>query len=411
MDQIHERVRFPGARGQQLAARIDRPAAEPRAWALFAHCFTCSKDLKGARWISRALAEQGIGVLRFDFTGIGESEGDFSDTDFSSNLDDLVAAAGFLRAAQRAPRILVGHSLGGSAVLAAAARIPEAVAVATLAAPSDPAHLGRTLLRLAPELERSGRAEVTLGGRSFLIRRELLDDLEAQRLDAAIARLGRALLILHSPTDDTVGIEHAARIYQAARHPKSFVSLDDADHLLSRERDARYAATVLAAWASRYVPDISEEPRDPATDAVARGEVVVRGGRSGFLQEVFAGPHRLRADEPRESGGTELGPDPYALLLAALGSCTSMTLRIYADRKGLPLEQVEVRLRHSRIHAEDCAECETKEGYVDLIEREIALAGALSGDARQRLLEIADRCPVHRTLSGEIAIRSRLADG
>jgi putative redox protein len=411
MDQIHERVRFPGARGQQLAARIDRPADEPRAWALFAHCFTCSKDLKGARWISRALAEQGIGVLRFDFTGIGESEGDFSDTDFSSNLDDLVAAADFLRAAQRAPKILVGHSLGGAAVLAAAARIPEAVAVATLAAPSDPAHLGGTLLRLAPELERSGRAELTLGGRSFLIRRELLDDLAAQRLEPAIARLGRALLILHSPTDDTVGIEHAARIYQAARHPKSFVSLDDADHLLSRERDARYAATVLAAWASRYAPGVSEELRDAPEAAVARGEVVVRGGRSGFLQEVLAGPHRLRADEPRESGGSDLGPNPYDLLLAALGCCTSMTLRMYADRKGLPLEQVEVRLRHSRIHAEDCAECETKEARVDLIEREIALAGALSGEARQRLLEIADRCPVHRTLSGEIAIRSRLAAG
>jgi putative redox protein len=411
MQQLHENVRFPGAHGQQLAARIDRPAGEPRAWALFAHCFTCSKDQKGARWISRALAGQGIGVLRFDFTGIGESEGDFAATDFSSNLDDLVAAADFLRGTHRAAQILVGHSLGGAAVLAAAARIPEAVAVATLAAPSDPEHLGRTLVRIAPELEHEGSAEVVLGGRSFRIRRRLLDDLAAQRLEPAITGLRRALLILHSPTDDSVGIEHAARIYQAARHPKSFVSLDGADHLLSRERDARYAASVIAAWASRYVPEAPAETAPADEPVLERGEVRVGGERGGLVQEVRAGPHLLLADEPLDAGGTDRGPNPYDLLLAALGSCTSMTLRMYADRKGLPLERVEVRLRHSRIHAADCAECETEEGRVDLIEREIALAGALSPEQRQRLLEIADRCPVHRTLSGEIAIRSRLAAG
>ena len=408
MTAIHERLRFPGAHGQMLAARIDRPASEPSAWALFAHCFTCSKDLQGARWISRALAERGIAVLRFDFTGIGESEGDFSETDFSSNLDDLVAAADHLRAAWRAPQILIGHSLGGAAVLAAAARIPEAVAVATLGAPADPAHLGQNLVRLAPELESRGRARVELGGRGFEIRRELLDDLSHQRLEPAIAKLGRALLVMHAPLDDTVGIEHAARIFQAARHPRSFVALDGADHLLTRERDARYAAEVLAAWASRYVAAQAEA--QPGAPALAPGEVLVRGGRSGFAQEVFAGSHRLRADEPRENGGTDLGPNPYDLLLAALGSCTSMTLRLYADRKTLALEQVSVRLRHSRIHAEDCAECETKDGHVDLIEREIALAGALGAEQQQRLMEIADRCPVHRTLTGEIAIRSRLVD-
>jgi putative redox protein len=410
MQETRERVRFPGARGQELVAQIDRPSGEPRAWALFAHCFTCSKDLKGARWVSRALAEQGIAVLRFDFTGIGESEGDFSETDFSSNLEDLVAAADFLRAERRAPQILIGHSLGGAAMLAAAGRIAEAVAVATIAAPSDPAHLARALVRLAPALEREPSAEVTLGGRSFRIRRELLDDLAQQPLEAAIARLHRALLILHSPVDETVGIEHAARIYGAARHPKSFVSLDDADHLLTRERDARYAAAVIAAWASRYAAGAEQEERRGAEPALAPGEVVVRGGPSGFAQEIRAGSHRLRADEPRDAGGTDLGPNPYDLLLAALGSCTSMTLRMYADLKKLPLDGVSVRLRHSRIHAADCAECETKEGKVDLIEREIELAGALAADQRQRLLEIADRCPVHRTLSGEIAIRSRLVE-
>jgi putative redox protein len=411
MSVIHERVWFPGSGGQQLAARLERPDGEPRAWALFAHCFTCSKDQKGARWISRALAGRGIAVLRFDFTGIGESEGDFAQTDFSSNLDDLVAAADFLRASHRAPQILVGHSLGGAAVLAAAARIPEAVAVATIAAPADPAHLGRTLLGLAPELETRGRAQVSLGGRSFEIRRELLEDLAQQRLEAAIRQLGRALLIMHSPADEVVPVEHAARIYQAARHPRSFVSLDGADHLLTRERDASYAAEVLAAWCGRYLP--VAEPRSEAAAAprhLERGEVWVQGGPRGLVQEIFAGPHRLRADEPRDAGGTDAGPDPYALLLSALGACTSMTLRMYADRKGWPLEQIGVRLRHSRIHAADCAECETKEGQIDRIERELVLRGALSPEQRQRLREIADRCPVHRTLSGEIAIRTALAD-
>jgi len=407
MPQSHERVTFPGTRGQ-LAARIDRPAGEARAWALFAHCFTCSKDLKAARWVSRALAEQGIAVLRFDFTGIGESEGDFSETDFSSNLEDLVAAAAYLRAEHAAPRILIGHSLGGAAMLAVAARLPEVVAVATIGAPSDVAHLARTLVRLAPALEREPSAEVTLGGRSFRIRRALLDDLAQQALEAAIGRLGRALLILHSPVDQTVGIEHAARIYAAARHPKSFVSLDDADHLLTRERDARYAAAVIGAWASRYAASEAGTESPGAEPELAAGEVLVRGGASGFAQEIRAGSQRFRADEPRDAGGTDLGPNPYDLLLAALGACTSMTLRMYADRKALPLAGTSVRLRHSRIHAADCAECETKEGRVDLIEREIELAGALSAEQRQRLLEIADRCPVHRTLTGEIAIRSRL---
>jgi putative redox protein len=406
MERRTEHLYFPGARGR-LASRLDRPSSEPRAWALFAHCFTCSKDQKGAAWVSRALAERGIAVLRFDFTGIGESEGDFSETDFSSNLEDLVAAADFLRANHSAPHILVGHSLGGAAMLAVASRIPEAVAVATIAAPSDPAHLVGKLVELAPELEREAHAEVRLGEGRFRIRRALLDDLSQQRLGPAIARLGRALLILHSPTDAVVSIDHAARIYQAARHPKSFVSLDGADHLLGRERDARYAAEVLAAWASRYVEDRTR-PEAASVD-VPRGEVLVRGGPGGFAQEVIAGPHRFRADEPPEANGTDLGPNPYDLLLAALGSCTSMTLRLYADHKALPLEAVGVRLRHTRIHAQDCADCETKEGRIDQIEREIELSGPLTPEQRTRLLEIADRCPVHRTLSGEIKIRSKLA--
>ncbi len=404
-----ERLRFPGALGGELVGRLEGPDTEPTAYALFAHCFTCSKDLKAAGWISRALVERGIAVLRFDFTGLGESEGDFAATNFSSNLDDLVAAAEALRARYRAPRILVGHSLGGAAVLAAAARVPETAAVATIGAPSDTAHLRELLVRRAPDLttrQGADEAEVALGARTFRIRRQLLDDLEEDHLRPAIETLHKPLLVFHSPLDEVVAIENAQRILAAARHPKSFVSLDNADHLLTRERDARWVGEVLAAWARRYVEGVEEEI-ERLEEVGREGEVLVAGGK-GLAQEIVARRHRLHADEPEELGGTDSGPTPYDLLVAALGVCTGMTLRLYADRKGMPLEGVRVRLRHAKIHALDCARCETKEGKIDRIEREIELLGDLDEVQRQRLLEIADRCPVHRTLTSEIVIESRL---
>ena len=402
-----EHLRFPGAQGQELAARLDSPVTAPSAYALFAHCFTCSKDIKAAGWISRALVERGVAVLRFDFTGIGESGGDFAGTDFSSNLDDLVAAADFLRREREAPRLLVGHSLGGCAVLAAAERIPEALAIATLGAPSDTDHLRQTIVRLAPDLEARGEAEVNLGGRPFRIRKQLLDDLEEDHLRGVLERLHKALLIFHSPVDNIVGIDHARRLFEMAKHPKSFVSLDRADHLLTGERDARHAGDVLAAWSSRYLegvqPDIETD-----LEIGRQGEVVVTGGASGFAQEIVAHRHRLMADEPKEMGGTDTGPTPYDLLLAGLGACTSMTLRLYADHKKLPLESVRVTLRHAKIHAVDCAHCESQTGKIDRIEREIEVIGPLTEDQRLRLLEIADKCPVHRTLESEIEVVSRL---
>jgi putative redox protein len=407
-----DRIRFAGGSGAELAARIELPEVEPRAYALFAHCFSCSKDLKAARWIGRALAEQGIGVLRFDFTGLGESAGDFAETNFSSNLEDLVAAADFLRERYGPPRILVGHSLGGAAVLAAASRIPDAAAIATIAAPSDTAHLSDQLIRIAPEIAERGEAEIDLGGRPFRVKRQLLEDLQERSLRPAIAGLGRALLVMHSPVDESVHVDHARRIFEWAKHPKSFVSLDDADHLLlRRESDARYAADVLAAWAGRYIEKREETARGAeAADATQQGEVVVRGGSSGFLQQIIAGAHRVVADEPERVGGTDRGPTPYDLLLAGLGACTSMTMRMYADRKGWPLEGVEVRLKHGRIHAEDCEDCDSREGRVDQIVREIRIEGALDAAQQARLLEIADRCPVHRTLENEIKIRTRAAE-
>ncbi len=401
-----ERVQFESGRGEMLAARLERPIGEPRAWALFAHCFTCSKDLKAVVRISRALVDRGIAVLRFDFTGLGESEGDFADTDFSSNLEDLVAAADHMRRVYRAPRLLIGHSLGGAAVLAAASQIRETAAVATLGAPSDTDHLKETLLRQAPELRDREEAEVQLAGRTFRIRRQLIEDLEEHGMREAIAALDVPLMILHSPEDDVVGIEHAARIYKAARHPKSFVSLDGADHLLlEREEDARFVGEILSVWSARYLPD--ERDRAAADDAPEEGVVRVVGGAEGFANQVRTARHRLRADEPPSVGGTDTGPTPYDLLLAGLGACKSMTLRMYAERKGWPLEGIRVDLSHRRVHAQDCDHCETEKGKIDRIEVAIAVDGPLSQEQRDRLVEIAERCPVHRTLKGEIDIVSK----
>jgi uncharacterized OsmC-like protein/pimeloyl-ACP methyl ester carboxylesterase len=401
-----ERFDFPNAGGERLAALLDMPAGEPRAFALFAHCFTCGKDIRAAKRIAEGLTARGIAVLRFDFTGLGASEGEFANTNFSSNVADLVAAANHLRQTHQAPAILIGHSLGGAAVLAAAAEVPEARAVVTIAAPADPSHVTGLLKERVDEIRARGEVEVTLAGRPFRIRREFLDDVAEQRLDERIGNLRKALLVMHSPTDTIVGIDNASHIFLAAKHPKSFVSLADADHLLSKRRDAVYAADVIAAWAGRYLNMIPEAEAD---DDDAPGAVsVTETGRGKFQQLIAAGPHRFLADEPAAAGGLDSGPGPYDLLLAALGACTAMTLRLYADRKGLPLERVAVRLTHSRIHAADCETCETKEGMLDRIDKEIAVAGKLDDAERTRLLEIAEKCPVNRTLKSEIEIRGTI---
>ena len=398
-------VTFPGAFGTSLAARLDAPAGPPLAYAIFAHCFTCSKESKAASAISAALAERGFAVLRFDFTGLGGSEGDFANTNFSSNVDDLVAAADFLRREHRAPALLVGHSLGGTAVLAAASRIPEAAAVATIGSPFDPAHVLGLIKDSLEKIDAEGDARVGIAGRDFRIKKQFLDDIRAQKIGAAVERLGKALMVMHSPRDAIVNIDNAARIFIAAKHPKSYVSLDPADHLLLRREDALYAGEVLAAWASRYVA-----PSPEATPALPAGAVLVRETREGkFTNQVFAGRHVIHADEPLEAGGLDTGLSPYDLLCASLGACTAMTLRSYADLKGIALERVSVELKHEKIHAADCAECETREGKIDRIDRLITLEGDLVPQQRARLLEIADKCPVHRTLHSEVMIKTQLA--
>ncbi len=403
-------VHFPGAFGTSLAARLDLPAQAPLAYALFAHCFTCSKESLAATRISAALTERGFGVLRFDFTGLGGSEGDFANTNFSSNVADLVAAARWLREQHQAPAILIGHSLGGAAVLAAAHEIPEAVAVATIGAPFDPGHVQHLFADAAPAINADGEAEVTLAGRTFNIRKQFLDDLVSQKSGERIASLRKALLILHSPRDTTVNIDNAARIFTAAKHPKSFVSLDTADHLLTGKADAVYVASVLAAWASRYIK-VNDSPATAAPGVPGvQGLVRVSETHEGkFTQTISAGAHVLRADEPASVGGDDSGFTPYDLLLAGLGACTSMTLRMYAAQKKWPLEHVSVRLTHEKIHAQDCADCETREGKIDRIEREIEITGALDDAQRARLMEIADKCPVHRTLHSEVSIQTRPA--
>ncbi|MBG6214820.1 MAG: bifunctional alpha/beta hydrolase/OsmC family protein [Cryobacterium sp.] len=405
MSRQSKRLEFPGSHGLPLAARLDLPDSIPRAYALFAHCFTCSKDVLAAARISRALTDFHIAVFRFDFTGLGQSGGDFANTNFSSNIEDLSHAANFLRENYAAPSLLIGHSLGGAAVLAVTHRIPEVRAVATIGAPADPDHIIHLLLESRAEIEERGEAEVQLAGRTFRIRQQFFDDIATQPLAERIRTLGAALLVMHSPVDTTVDADNARRIYDTARHPKSFVALDGADHLLTKPADATFAAGMLATWASRYAFDPLPVPVavSPVVGPAEGLVVVSESGTGTFAQNITIGQHRLTADEP-EPIGTNTGPSPYDLLLAGLGACTSMTVRMYAERKKWPLEKVTVMLRHSRIHAQDCADCESETGQVDRIERVIRLDGDLDDSQRQRLREIAEKCPVHRTLHSEVII-------
>ncbi len=403
------RLDFSGASGAKLSARLDLPAGKVRAYALFAHCFTCSKDLGATRRIAGALAAEGIAVLRFDFTGLGSSEGEFASTNFSSNIADLVAAADMLREQFEAPSLLIGHSLGGAAALAAGSRIPEIKAVVTIGAPADAGHVVENFAADLGVIREKGAAEVSLAGRKFTITSQFLDDLERSSIKEAVAGLKRPLLIFHAPLDQTVGIENASAIFTAAKHPKSFISLDDADHLLTRAMDADFVAQTISAWSQRYLPEEAIAERTEEHAAV----VVEETGEGKFRNAVWAGSHHLTADEPRAMGGTDAGPTPYDFLSIALGACTNMTIRMYADRKGWDIGLVSVTIDHDKIHARDCEECAESVrqtgGRIDQFSREIAFSKELDEDTRAKLLEIADKCPVHKTLHQSSVIRTRLA--
>ncbi len=402
------KVEFVNQRGETLAGRLDLPEDEkPLAYALFAHCFTCGKNLKAITHLGRALTAEKLAVLRFDFSGIGESEGEFADSSFTSNIEDLLSAAAWLEREHQAPQLLIGHSFGGAAVLQAAARLPEVRAVVTIGAPYDPGHIRHLLPQNLDRTSADGAVEVAIGGRQFKIGRSFLDDLDEHQVDKRLAELKAALLVVHAPLDKVVGIDNAARIYQAAKHPKSFLGLDRADHLLSDTEDARFAGKMIGAWACRY---LQVEPAPGIESEVVDNRVTVRTGKEGFYSELFANGHALVADEPTAFGGTDLGPSPYEYLLAALGACTTMTVQMYARRKKWPLESALVRLSHDKVHAQDCADCSTAEGKIDRFERELELLGPLDEEQRQRLLEIAERCPVHRTLHSAVEVKTRLRE-
>lgn len=404
---MSENISFQNRSNVTLSGVIHTPLTGPTiACALFAHCFTCTKNSMAAVRVAEALADQGIQVLRFDFTGLGQSEGDFSNTHFSSNVDDLIDAARFLAERDEAPELLVGHSLGGTAVLAAAHEIESALAVATIGSPADAKHVLHLIEDGLEQIQNDGQATVQLAGRPFKIKKDFVEDARAQSVCENIASLRKALLVMHSPVDEFVGIDQASMIYEQAKHPKSFVSLDNADHLLSSEHDSYYAAKVLAIWASRY---IGSKAKTVATASFVEGASVVSGNKSdGFLVGINANGHRLIGDEPKSAGGTNLGPTPYDLLGSALASCTTMTLNFFARRESMPLEHVDVTVRHDQIHAKDCSDCQKPSGKIDRFSREIRLSGNLDDEQRALLLKIADRCPVHKTLENEIKIVSEL---
>ncbi|WP_340159829.1 bifunctional alpha/beta hydrolase/OsmC family protein [uncultured Hoeflea sp.] len=402
------KAEFEGHSGARLAARLDLPAGAIRAWAMFAHCFTCSKDSLAARRISGELARAGIAVMRFDFTGLGSSDGEFASTNFSSNLEDLRAAADWLAVHYSAPEILIGHSLGGAAVLAIAGDLKSVKAVATLGAPSEASHVIQNFGDHVDEIRAQGEAEVDLGGRAFTIQQQFIDDLDATSLADRVGHMKKALLVLHAPRDAVVGIDNAAAIFTAAKHPKSFVSLDGADHLLTDPADANYVAGVIASWASRYLP--AEAPRredDPVEDVVV-GET----GQGRFQVSVQAGPHRFLGDEPADVGGADTGPSPYDLISAALGACTAMTLRMYVRLKKIDLGLVTVTVRHNKVHAADCLECTDEErsngGKIDRFERVISIDGGTPDGLADKIVEIAGKCPVHRTLEHGAKVVTKL---
>lgn len=400
-----QRLKFKNRENHELSAKLEMPVGEkPRVYSVFAHCFTCTKNLTAVTNISRALTQNGIAVLRFDFTGLGDSQGDFSDTNFSSNIEDLIDAAQFLADNYEAPELMIGHSLGGTATLHASLQVESVKAVVTIGSPSDPPHVKKLISSSVDEIAASGEAKVNIGGRPFKIKKQFLDDLEKRDWKEEIKKLKASLLVMHSPQDEIVEVNNAADIFMAAKHPKSFVSLDGSDHLLGEKEISIYTGNVISSWADRYISRTSK------SELETEKHVVVRTGPAGYTTEVKAGKHSFLADEPESVGGADLGPTPYGYLLTSLGTCTSMTLRMYADHKKWNLEEVRVHLSHEKVHRDDSEHSADQKAKIDRIEREIELYGDLDETQRERLLEIADRCPVHRTLHGEIEVVTKLKE-
>ncbi len=397
-------VYFTNQEGVKLSGSLELPVDQKaHHYAIFAHCFTCGKDLRSVRNLTLALSQQGFGVLRFDFTGLGESEGDFADTNFTSNVNDIKAAADYLKENYLAPDLLIGHSLGGTAVLMAGSQMDDVEAIVTIGAPYDPEHVLKHLKDDISKIRTEGKARVTLAGRSFNIQSQFIKDLEQHGMETILNEMrGKSLLVMHSPQDEIVEVDNARRIYENAHHPKSFISLDGADHLLSNEADSLYAARIIASWVSRYLETPEQEQLHSDEQVVARLD------EGPFLTEILAGPHHLLADEPKDMGGGNLGPTPYELLAAGLGACTAMTIKMYASRKKWPVEEVKVHLSYDSNYKDDCLNCDDDEKKIGKFERIVELKGDLDEAQKKKLLEIANKCPVHKTLKGGVAIHTRL---
>ncbi len=401
-----EKVTFPGSQGHLLSARLDSPDGEIKGYALFAHCFTCSSNILAASHISAALTEKGIAVFRFDFTGLGSSEGEFSNTNFSSNIEDIKAAIDFLRSQNKTPQILIGHSLGGAAALRTAETVPDLKALVTINAPSDPSHLRHFLKSSLKEINSQGYANVTLADRTFQIQKHFIDDLEKHKSLAYLKDITAALLIFHSPQDKVVEIENAKLIFTAARHPKNFISLYGADHLLTRVQDADYVADIISSWVNRYL--LEEKEGLPTAESNTHAVTVMETGTGKFTQVVQAAGHTFLVDEPADVGGDNKGPGPYDLVLAGLGACTSMTIRMYADYKNIPLKEIKVILTHEKVYNEDLINCVETNARLDLINRDITVRGDLTPEQKDGLFRIAEKCPVHKTLSQPSIIKTSL---
>ena len=400
-----QKVIFENKEGQSLVGKLELPANQhPHNFAIFAHCFTCNKNLAAVRNIGKALTSNGFGVLRFDFTGLGESEGDFGDTNFSGNVEDLIAAADYLNDNYSAPTLLIGHSLGGAAAIYAAAQVNSIKAVATIGAPSNPKHVQRLLQSSVDEIKKNGKAIVNLSGRDFTIKKQFLDDLERNTLSETVKNLRKPILIMHSPQDNTVGIKNAEEIYMAAHHPKSFISLDGADHLLMNKKDSIYAGEVISGWAKRYL-NITDSEDLPKT----KHQVIASlDFDDGFTTAMKVGNHYMTADEPTSYGGNDFGPSPYELVSAGLSACTAMTLQMYTKRKGWHIDNVEVHTSYSKTHALDCEDCESSNAKIDTFHREIKITGDFDDKQLERLLQIADKCPVHKTLHNETQVITKI---
>ena len=399
-----QKVTFSNTKNETLVGRLELPVNQhPHNFVIFAHCFTCNKNLSAVKNISRALTANGFGVLRFDFTGLGDSEGDFENTNFSGNVEDLIHAANFLKENYSAPTLIIGHSLGGAAAIFAGSKIESIKAVATIGAPSNPKHVQHLIQSSVEEIKTTGIANVNIGGRPFTIKKQFLDDIESKSLPDVAQKLRKALLVIHSPQDTTVGIQNAEDIYVAARHPKSFVSIDGADHLLSNKEDSNYVGKIISSWATRYVNIPETEIINTQHDVVASLDA-----SEGFTTKMKVGNHYITADEPTSYGGHDFGPSPYELVSAGLSACTAMTIQMYSKRKGWDIENVEVHTKYSKTHAEDCKDCESTSAKIDTFHREIKLTGNLDEKQIQRVLQIADKCPVHKTLHSETQVITKL---